>query len=566
MMCITRGLGNCISLLVFFGIINGISQVRGNLDLYHSKLSNSFEQCDFEGPSLFCSSPILETDLQVCYFCTNGTATCDNIPNTGMICKNGHVYIHECYCATYNEQSNSIEFGQCIYNCPKKVTAEINTGYTKLPQNISELNSWMCGSLHRDGTLCGTCRDTYYPLAFSYNVSCMKCQKPQLNYLKLGLYTLIPLTVFCIIIMIFNINITSSYLHGYILFSQVISAPAMERVIMLVHRNNPKLTNYGSILFSIWNLDIMRGISPNICINDIVKIDLLLGLYPLVLIIITHFMIKLYDKKYRLLTLLWRPFHKLISLLHRYLKINTSTIDSFATILVLSNAKFMNVCFDGLAYVTVYQLTSSRIHHVDRAFYDASHKPYYNIHNIHHVIITLIVFVVFTIFPIILLLLYPLKCFHKFLNRTPVRWHALHTFVDVFQGGYKNGFDHGTKDYRLFSALFLIIRIFYFAIYGVTLSTVFFIYAAMVSVVVAILLIILQPFKREKDSYINTTFLMLLSLWYTGIVGIILAQSTSSQFVPFLTGFCYAVTILPVIFTSLLVAHWIYSHKVLNKT
>ncbi len=120
--------------------------------------------------------------------------------------------------------------------------------------------------------------------------------------------------------------------------------------------------------------------------------------------------------------------------------------------------------------------------------------------HIHHVIITLIVFVVFTIFPIILLLLYPLKCFHKLWNRTPVRWHALHTFVDVFQGGYKDGFDHGTKDYRLFSALF-IIRIFYFAIYGVTLSTVFFIYAAMVSVVVAVLLIILQPFKREKDSY-----------------------------------------------------------------
>ncbi len=92
-----------------------------------------------------------------------------------MICRNGHVYIRECFCATYNEQSNSIEFGQCLYNCQKKDSADIDVGYSRLPQNISELNSWMCGSLNRDSTLCGRCSDTYYPLAFSYNVSCVKC-------------------------------------------------------------------------------------------------------------------------------------------------------------------------------------------------------------------------------------------------------------------------------------------------------------------------------------------------------------------------------------------------------
>ncbi len=76
-----------------------------------------------------------------------------------MICRNGHVYIRECFC-TYNEQSNSIEFGQCLYNCQKKDSADIDVGYSRLPQNISELNSWMCGSLHRDSTLCGRCGDT----------------------------------------------------------------------------------------------------------------------------------------------------------------------------------------------------------------------------------------------------------------------------------------------------------------------------------------------------------------------------------------------------------------------
>ena len=526
-------------------------------------LNHSGEECDFEGPSLFCSNPALEFDLQVCYFCANGTASCGNIPNNGMICRNGHVYIRGCYCATYNEQSNSIEFGQCLYNCQKKDSADIDVGYSRLPQNISELNSWMCGSLNRDSTLCGRCANTYYPMAFSYNISCVKCQQTYLNYLELGLYIFLPLTVYCIIIMMFNISIMSSVMHGFIFFCQIISVPAMLRVIALANGSNRSLImKICSTFFTLWNLDILRGVSPNFCIHDdfwrILMLDLVIGLYPLMLVIVTHFIIILYDKRYRILVVLWEPFRKLLHCVHRYFKIKTSLIDSFATVLVLSNVKFMSACFDALALVRVYELSSStNMPYQYRAFYDASTAPYYGKTNIIHTILTLVLFLVFSIFPIVLLLVYPFRCFQKLLNKIPVRWHALHTFADAFQGNYKDGSDHLTRDFRWFSSLFLIVRIIYFVTYVETLSPVFFIYASMITTLMVMAIILLKPFKEERDSFISAAFLTLLSLWYTGIAGTILGLATSSHFVLFFTVLCYVVTILPLILISILFLQWI---------
>jgi len=46
------------------------------------------------------------------------------------------------------------------------------------------------------------------------------------------------------------------------------------------------------------------------------------------------------------------------------------------------------------------------------------------------------------------------KCITCFRFR---RWHALHTFIEAFQGQYKDGTD-GTQDFRIVSALYLIFR------------------------------------------------------------------------------------------------------------
>ena len=54
---------------------------------------------------------------------------------------------------------------------------------------------------------------------------------------------------------------------------------------------------------------------------------------------------------------------------------------------------------------------------------------------------------------------YPTTLFQKTLCCFPrVNWHFLHTFMDYFQGCYKNG-TNNTQDYRYIAGMYLLIRI-----------------------------------------------------------------------------------------------------------
>ena len=55
--------------------------------------------------------------------------------------------------------------------------------------------------------------------------------------------------------------------------------------------------------------------------------------------------------------------------------------------------------------------------------------------------------------------LYPTRLFRKCVSSCGSRrWHALHMFVESFQGQYKDG-TNGTRDFRMVSASFLILRL-----------------------------------------------------------------------------------------------------------
>ena len=93
-----------------------------------------------------------------------------------------------------------------------------------------------------------------------------------------------------------------------------------------------------------------------------------------------------------------------------------------------------------------------------RLYYDASimyngpsHCPYF--------ILAIGVLLIFVIIPVMILMFYPFKWFQKILNVFPVRWYVLHTFVDSFQGFYKNGIEPDTRDCRWFASVFFIIRL-----------------------------------------------------------------------------------------------------------
>ena len=129
---------------------------------------------------------------------------------------------------------------------------------------------------------------------------------------------------------------------------------------------------------------------------------------------------------------------------------------------------------------------------------------------------------VFFILPVAILALYPFKFFQKFLNLFPVRWYILHTFVDSFQGCYKDGTEPGTHDYRWFSAVFLIFRGICFSLYGVTLAGGYLSLSSLFILLVVISVVAFQPYKNRFALHFktNTIFLVLYAMLFVVAIAI----------------------------------------------
>ncbi len=329
----------------------------------------------------FSLSCLMEGDGNSCppwMYCDNGTCKCGDIPPRILRCSDnwpGKVSVLDCYCLTYEEEHTN-ELGHCIFNCARK------DNDTDLIYNEG---------FNREGTLCGKCKETLYPIAYSFDMRCIQCGNHGINWLKI-LVSFLPLTIFCFIVLVFKISANISHLHGFILCCQAISLPAMARVLYLYFQGRSTESQFAIegllSLYGIWNLDFFR--SNNICLGtgtlQTLALDIAVGVYPLLLTILSYIMILLYDRNFLPLVILWRPFKIIFSLFRRNWDIKTSVIDSYATFFLLSNMKLMSACFDLLVPTYVYQLNSSSNTYKTelRLYYDASivynspsHRPYF---------------------------------------------------------------------------------------------------------------------------------------------------------------------------------------------
>ena len=144
-------------------------------------------------------------------------------------------------CITYNHEKHLLEMGRCIYSFR-------NDG-DPFPDNVSELNDHVCGKFNRAGTLCGRCKNGYYPLAYSFDIKCVKC--PHKEWWRYLLAAYLPLTFFYFFILLFKVNVTSSLLFIFVFFSQIISIPMMARIMFIANRSNDR----HAIQYALRNLE-----------------------------------------------------------------------------------------------------------------------------------------------------------------------------------------------------------------------------------------------------------------------------------------------------------------------
>ncbi len=430
----------------------------------------------------------------------------------------------------------------------------------------------MCGQqFNRSGTLCGRCRDGYYPLVYSSDMRCVPCPDGEKNWYKYTLAAFLPLTIFYFLIMFFRINVSSSQFYAFVHFSQVVTMPAIARAIITSTRFRPLLQKGVRVMgniYGIWNMDFFRLSNYDICLGtdtlQTLSLDVVVGVYPLLLMMLSYVLIRLYDRNYRVLIYIWKPFKMIFSLFCKNWEIKTSLIDAFATFFLLSNVKLISVSFDLLMPVKVYQLNSTgHLSYSWRLFYDAT-LQYFGERHYKYAILAIVILTLDVLLPLMLLLLYPFTWFQKFLNLFPLRWYVLHTFMDSFHGCYKDGTEPGTRDCRWFASMFLVIHISFFTLGGATLGSVFFVFNAIIEIVAALLLVSIQPFKPQLNYYsdVHVKFHLLLAILCTSFLGALEAELGRK---PALTVTLYTsmaiVGILPLLYVCFVVLHWLCSHR-----
>ena len=503
------------------------------------------------------SSPVSELDSQICTHKDHAIATLQGI----VSCNNGNFSVIDCYCATYNTREELLEVGACIFNC------ESYNSDTKSTIDFLYLNDELdiCGSFNRTGTLCGRCLDGQYVSAYSFSFECMLCD--DVKWFRYIMAAYLPLTLFYFIVLFFKVNVASGYLHPVALFGQAMTAPPFSRVFLRSVKWNSVVLHFTKVFgsfYGIWSLDFFRPFYTDLCLGmgilPTLALDYFIAVYPLVLMIITYLLIVLYDRNYRVVTIMWKPFRFLFSLFRRNWDIRTSVIDAYATFFLLSYMKFLNTSFDLLAPTQVYHLNTYNSTHT-WALYYAGDVEYFGKEHLPYGILAIAVMCVFVILPTVTLALYPFTVFQKFLNLFPFRWHILHMFMDSFQGCYKNGTERGTHDYRWFSAAYLVLRWVFFISFGLTLSSVFYPLCSLLIFFFIIILAIFQPYKTSLHFRINVGLLSALISFLIASSGYLISGvwARTHHFSYFFYVVAVALGSMPLFFVMVLIFHGIIS-------
>ena len=470
---------------------------------------------------------------------SNATGICECVKATihdVVACSNKpyQLAVHDCYCMTYGNHQPLV--GPCLYTCHRGFEA-----YT-LTLNITvdpptKLNEVVCGRFKREGQVCGACIHGYAPPIYSYSLSCVSCSTS--NWGKYTAVSLLPLTAFFVFVVTFRIRATSPTLHGFILFSQLITCSSnmrnLEITLPLKKKVSPVQRHLVQALVSfcgVWNLDFFRLVYTPFCLHpqatnlQVLALDYLPAVYPLLLIGLSYLLVLLYDHNVRAVVCLCKPFVTLLVRFRRQWNIRSSLVDAFATFLLLSYVKILSVSVDLLLPVPLYGQNDQQQHQFylfnqgNVAYFSSQHLPY--------ACLAIFFLFTFTLLPMSLLFLYPCSWFQVCLNRTGCSCQSLHIFMDSFQGHFKNG-TNDTRDFRYFSALYLLLRGLVYASTVLAYLIYSYTYTSVLLTVFTALVAITRPHSTFRYTISDTFFLVLTDIVYMTLIPLIFYHSPVTE-------------------------------------
>ena len=283
------------------------------------------------------------------------------------------------------------------------------------------------------------------------NLTCIQCEHKYIaGFFVFILIEIQPITIIVLLILALNIKLTNGFINGVIFYSQMMNITYNSIFVSTGEK-------YFSIPCNIFNLDFtLFLINYPVCITPYmsplgaISFWYIVGLYPLILLLLIYVWIVLYDKGFRCVAFITRPFHHCMARFWDATGIEPSFTHSTASVYIL--------CFSQLA-ATSFKILSFNLDDTSSLsfFYDAKQKFFDGAHCFAGFIaILMLLFLI--LLPTLYIQFYPFRLFHKLLDCLHLRKQLLISLGDVFTGPYKNGSDN-TSDYRFMAGLYLLARL-----------------------------------------------------------------------------------------------------------
>ena len=442
------------------------------------------------------------------------------------VCSSAVEYIIYC---SQSERTSYVKVGHCAYQYRNETVAAISPyvfpqhlihgGFIRLPQNLSDLNSFTCGHLHREeGTLfCGSCINGTGPSIYSFGSQCTPCN--MLNLLFYILLQYVPVTIIFLAILWSRYSIVSPPMAHFVLYCNIVQVVLRTNLGQYFIFAGPH-TLLVKLLFtvnSLWTLDPFYFLSPPLCISERVSeinipfFDALSSIYLFMLLLITYSLVELYARDCKLIVFLWK-----LSKCNMFLgswNADKSLIQTFATLFFLLFIKLFGLVSGSMIPTPVHNMNGEILQLVSSI--DPMVVPFSHSH-LPVVFLSAVILFFILLPPTLLLLFYPTACFRRLSKCLKPRWAlTIQIFTDVFYGSYKNGLN-GTRDYRPVAGFFFITWI-AFVVFGIGINETFHSHVSWTvmfipqSLALAIAYLVLEPYREKVANVSGTVFLLNLA-------------------------------------------------------
>ena len=175
-----------------------------------------------------------------------------------------------------------------------------------LPRDLDEVKNFICGSLNRQGVLCGECQPGYAVAINSPSYKCVLCNTttPAKSVGLAVLYTVltyVPITILFWIIIKYKLNLANSAAAGFVLYAQIISSEffditAYQLSYLGSQESSKNFEKAYTAIYGIFNLRSCALPFPSFCVINsawfnilfVLVLDYIIAFYPIAMIIIVY--------------------------------------------------------------------------------------------------------------------------------------------------------------------------------------------------------------------------------------------------------------------------------------